>query len=88
MTELSLLLQERCMVRRLKQEVLHSKGLYINKLSMLKVLDQLPAKQRCMVLLDPAGVTSGSREMKEKRKEAEKEGLKVLPFQLMHNLTL
>ena len=55
---------------------------------MLKVLDQLPAKQRCMVLLDPAGVTSGSREMKEKRKEAEKEGLKVLPFQLMHNLTL
>ena len=52
---------------------------------MLKVLDQLPAKQRCMVLLDPAGVTSGSREMKEKRKEAEKEGLKVLPFQLMHN---
>merc|ERR1719209_1664795 len=60
MTELSLLLQERCMVRRLKQEV----------------LDQLPAKQRCMGLLDPAGVTSGSREMKEKRKEAEKEGLK------------
>jgi len=60
MTELSLLLQERCMIRRLKQEV----------------LDQLPAKQRCMVLLDPAGVTSGSREMKEKRKEAEKEGLK------------
>ena len=44
---------------------------------ILKVLDQLPAKQRCMVLLDPAGVTSGSREMKEKRKEAEKEGLKV-----------
>ena len=65
-----------------------SKGLYSNKLSMLKGLDQLPAKQRCMVLLDPAGVTSGSREMKEKRKEAEKEGLKVLPFQLMHNLTL
>ena len=42
-----------------------------------KVLDQLPAKQRCMVLLDPAGVTSGSWEMKEKKKEAEKEGLKV-----------
>ena len=85
MTELSLLLQERCMVRRLKQEVCIQK---VFKLSMLKVLDQLPAKQRCMVLLDPAGVTSGSREMKEKRKEAEKEGLKVLPFQLMHNLTL
>ena len=31
-----------------------------------------------MVLLDPAGVTSGSREMKEKKKEAEKEGLKVV----------
>ena len=30
-----------------------------------------------MVVLDPAGVASGSREMKEKRKEAEKEGLKV-----------
>ena len=42
------------------------------------MLDQLPAKQRCMVLLDPAGVTSGSREMKEKKKEAEKEGLKVV----------
>ena len=41
------------------------------------MLDQLPAKQRCMVVLDPAGVTSGSREMKEKKKEAEKEGLKV-----------
>ena len=60
MTELSLLLQERCMIRRLKKDV----------------LDQLPAKQRCMVVLDPAGVSSGSREMKEKKKEAEKEGLK------------
>jgi SWI/SNF-related matrix-associated actin-dependent regulator 1 of chromatin subfamily A len=60
MAELALLLQERCMVRRLKQEV----------------LAQLPSKQRTMVLLDPAGVKSNSKEMKEKRKEAEKEGMK------------
>ena len=46
-------------------------------ISEKKVLDQLPAKQRCMVVLDTAGVTSGSWEMKEKKKEAEKEGLKV-----------
>ena len=31
-----------------------------------------------MVVLDPAGVSSGSREMKEKKKEAEKKGLKVV----------
>ena len=45
---------------------------------MLHQLDQLPANRRCMVVLDPAGVSSGSREMKEKKKEAEKKGLKVV----------
>ena len=30
------------------------------------------------MVLDPAGVSSGSREMKEKKKEAEKKGLKVV----------
>ena len=45
---------------------------------MLHQLDQLPAKRRYMVVLDPAGVSSGSREMKEKKKEAEKKGLKVV----------
>ena len=58
MAELSLLLRERCMVRRLKQDV----------------LKQLPSKQRCMVVLDPGGVQSNSKEMKEKKKEAEKGG--------------
>ena len=57
--------------------------LIFNEHSILKVLDQLPAKQRCMVVLDPAGVTSGSREMKEKKKEAEKEGLKVSSWSKM-----
>ena len=67
------------MIRRLKQEVFIMLGLYVERClcKTLKVLDQLPAKQRCMVVLDPAGVASGSREMKEKKKEAEKEGLKV-----------
>lgn len=56
MTELSLLLQQVCMIRRLKQDV----------------LTQLPSKQRTMVVLDPSGVASNSREMKEKKKEYER----------------
>ncbi len=43
--ELSLLLLELCMVRRLKSDV----------------LKQLPAKQRCVIILDPAAVDSSSR---------------------------
>jgi len=60
MHELSLILNERCMIRRLKAEV----------------LQQLPTKQRCLVVLDPAGVDTGSKIMKEKKKENEKDALK------------
>eukprot|EP00092_Neocalanus_flemingeri_P016312 GFUD01017657.1.p1 GENE.GFUD01017657.1~~GFUD01017657.1.p1 ORF type:complete len:811 (-),score=228.30 GFUD01017657.1:63-2438(-) len=60
MHELSLILHERCMVRRLKTEV----------------LQQLPSKQRCMVVLDPAGVDTASKVMKEKKKENEKDELR------------
>jgi len=60
MQELSLLLNERCMIRRLKTEV----------------LKQLPSKQRCLIVLDPAGVDTASKVMKEKKKENEKDGMK------------
>jgi len=60
MQELNLVLLERCMVRRLKTEV----------------LTQLPSKQRCMVVLDPGGVNTSSKVMKEKKKENEKDELK------------
>jgi len=60
MQELSLLLNERCMIRRLKTDV----------------LEQLPSKQRCLVVLDPAGVDTSSKVMKDKRKENEKDQLK------------
>jgi len=59
MLELSLLLSERCMIRRLKSEV----------------LSELPSKQRISIILDPAGVDSRSQVMKDKRKETEKKGL-------------
>ena len=45
---------------------------------LFQVLTQLPSKQRCMVVLDPSGVASGSKEMKEKKEEAEKKGLSSL----------
>jgi len=60
MQELSLILNERCMIRRLKTEV----------------LQQLPSKQRCLVVLDPAGVDTASKVMKEKKKENEKDDLR------------
>jgi len=60
MEELCLVLSERCMIRRLKAEV----------------LTQLPSKQRCLVVLDPAGVDTTSKIMKEKRKESEKDELR------------
>ena len=59
MQELSLLLGERCMIRRLKTEV----------------LGQLPSKKRICVILDPAGVESKTKEMDEGRKKTEKKGL-------------
>ena len=59
MSELSLLLAERCMIRRLKSEVLH----------------ELPSKQRCCIVLDPAGVDSRSKEMRTKQAQAEKKGI-------------
>lgn len=49
------------MVRRLKQEV----------------LTQLPSKQRTMVVLDPAGVDTGSTEMKDRRQENEQASTQV-----------
>merc|ERR1712142_153204 len=60
MDELALILKERCMIRRLKSDV----------------LEQLPSKQRCLVVLDPAGVDTSSKVMKDKRKENEKDQLK------------
>ena len=48
MSELRLLLGRTCLIRRLKSEV----------------LAELPAKQRQMVILDPAAVKSKSKEMK------------------------
>jgi len=60
MQELNLVLRERCMIRRLKTDV----------------LTQLPSKQRCMVVLDPAGVDTASKIMKEKKKENEKDQLR------------
>ena len=48
MAELRLLLGRTCLIRRLKSEV----------------LAELPAKQRQMVILDPAAVKSKSKEMK------------------------
>ena len=59
MTELSLLLLEKCMIRRLKSDV----------------LQQLPAKQRCMVVLDPGSVDSSSSKMKDKENAARKSGV-------------
>jgi len=53
MLELSLLLQERCLIRRLKSEV----------------LQELPSKLRTTVTLDPAGVDTKSSAMKEKKTE-------------------
>ena len=52
MEELSLILQKRLMIRRLKTEV----------------LKQLPSKQRKMVILDPSLVKSKSKEMKSQAK--------------------
>jgi len=60
MDELALILKERCMIRRLKSDV----------------LQQLPSKQRCLVVLDPAGVDTSNKIMKEKKKENEKNNLK------------
>ena len=59
MQELSLLLQERCMIRRLKAEV----------------LNELPSKQRFSIILDPAGVDTKNAALKEKKKKTEKKGL-------------
>ena len=59
MQELSLLLGECCMIRRLKSDVLR----------------QLPIKKRICVILDPAGVESKTKEMDEGRKKTEKKGL-------------
>ena len=56
MLELSLLLQERCLIRRLKSEV----------------LQQLPSKLRSTVTLDPAGVDSKTNTMKERKAENDK----------------
>ena len=53
--ELSLLLSERCMIRRLKTDV----------------LQELPRKMRTAIILDPAGVDSKNAEMKQKKKENE-----------------
>ena len=52
MEELSLILQKRLMIRRLKTDV----------------LTQLPSKQRKMVILDPTLVKSKSKEMKSQAK--------------------
>uniref|UniRef100_A0A0K2TFL3 SWI/SNF-related matrix-associated actin-dependent regulator of chromatin subfamily A-like protein 1 n=1 Tax=Lepeophtheirus salmonis TaxID=72036 RepID=A0A0K2TFL3_LEPSM len=49
MEELNLLLTERCMIRRLKSDV----------------LKELPSKQRQMIVLDPSSVKSGSKIMKQ-----------------------
>ena len=59
-TELSLLLSERVMIRRLKSEV----------------LQQLPSKQRTTVTLDPAGVETKTKVMKDRRAENAKDNLK------------
>ena len=59
-TELSLLLSERLMIRRLKSEV----------------LQQLPSKQRSTVTLDPAGVETKTKIMKDRRAESAKDDLK------------
>jgi len=59
MLELSLLLSERCMIRRLKAEV----------------LQELPTKQRVAIILDPAGVDSKTKTMKEKKQEAERKDI-------------
>ena len=56
-TELSLLLSERLMIRRLKSEV----------------LQQLPSKQRTTVTLDPAGVETKTKIMKDRRAESAKD---------------
>ena len=59
-TELSLLLSERLMIRRLKSEV----------------LQQLPSKQRTTVTLDPAGVDTKTKIMKDRREENARDQLK------------
>jgi len=62
MQELSLLLSQRCMIRRLKTEVLH----------------QLPEKRREMVLLDPGSVDCTSKIMKDKETAAKKTNLAAM----------
>jgi len=59
MQELSLVLQETCMIRRLKSEV----------------LKQLPSKQRCMVVLDPTVVDASNKSMRDKEKAVQKSGV-------------
>jgi len=54
MEELSILLLQRCMIRRLKCDV----------------IQQLPSKQRCMVVLDPSTVDNTNKLIKEKEKAA------------------
>lgn len=59
MEELQIILQAKLMIRRLKSEV----------------LDQLPAKQRMTVILDPASVLTGTKAMQAAAKQL---GLKTL----------
>ncbi len=49
----------RCMIRRLKSEV----------------LTQLPAKRRHMIVLDPSMVNTKTKDMKEKAREMQKKSL-------------
>ena len=59
MSELRLLLEETCLIRRLKSDV----------------LGQLPSKRRQMIVLDPAAVKSKTKEMADAAKRMGKRSL-------------